>query len=166
MAKLWNWLSDARNLALLTAIGGALGFLWVQVINPILHPVAQTPAVVAPAVPSITQTAVSDGGVAVNNVGGSTEIGDSAATEPAVGAASAPATSSARNTKNGGVAVNDNASALANKPGSNSENNDPAKVDTSAIPIDINQKANAKNGGTAINNNSGRVVIKRAGKTP
>lgn len=41
MGKLWNWFRQPLNLAAITAIAGALAFIWVQVIALMLRPPGQ-----------------------------------------------------------------------------------------------------------------------------
>lgn len=81
MKKIWAFISQAQNLAVLTAIGAALGFAWKEFIphtDPVKveAPAASPPAASAPppSAPSVThstvQTAKADsGGIAINASG-------------------------------------------------------------------------------------------------
>jgi hypothetical protein len=106
MGKLWNWFRQPLNLAAITAIAGALAFIWVQIIVPMLR--SPTPAAAAPAAAPtpVTQTAVANGGTAINNQNGSVNAGTAAATAPA--AAPTAAVDQNAHASQGGSAVNNN----------------------------------------------------------
>ena len=66
--RLWLFLRNPRNLAILVALGGAIGFLWKEIAAPALN----KPAVVvapAPVVPPAQVATATEGGVAVNASG-------------------------------------------------------------------------------------------------
>lgn len=73
MRKIWQFFSKPQNLAILVALAGGLGFLWTQVIAPILS-TPDGPSVVSPepkvAPAPIHQNAqAGSGGLAINATG-------------------------------------------------------------------------------------------------
>jgi len=104
MKKLWKFVSTPRNLAVLVALGGALGFLITQVLLPRRDPSH-------PADAGASQEARADGGTAINASGQSqVGVGRPSTTAPA-SPESMPSTSTDTSTQraqagSGGVAIN------------------------------------------------------------
>jgi hypothetical protein len=65
MKRVWAFLSQPQNLAIVAALAGGLGFLWKEVAAPRLNPIAEVPVVT----PAVSQQATAVGGSAINATG-------------------------------------------------------------------------------------------------
>ena len=75
MSKLWRFISNPKNLAVLTALGAVVAFLWTQVIAPARD--------ATPPRPSASQKASAPGGTAINATGDAhVSVGEPLASEP------------------------------------------------------------------------------------
>jgi hypothetical protein len=66
--RIWKFISNPQNLAVLTAIGGLLAFLWVHFLAPERSAPAPSPAGVGAPVPSGAASATTgDNGIVIQN---------------------------------------------------------------------------------------------------
>ena len=80
MNKVWTFVSEPKNLAVIMAVAGGLGFVVKELVLP--KPPSAPPAAVAP-----TQNAFSESGNAINAAGGSQVQVTTVASPPAASAA-------------------------------------------------------------------------------
>lgn len=100
MKRVWAFLSQPQNLAILVALAGGLGFLWKEVVAPKLHPNVEA------STSAVNQQAIANGGTAINAAGqaqvgpGSARTGGATASMPKLSASQSAQAGS------GGTAIN------------------------------------------------------------